>query len=108
MFCTSKFHTRGRRPSNSYAGQVVVAGGRTPARFGAAPRQHGDLGAEVVAAAADRRVLIFGVGAHVPLQVPPPPLPLDLPLDLQKIQPIIHLNTKPFQHEHKQLNSRIT
>ena len=35
-------------------------------------------------------MLIFGVGAHVPLQVPPPPLPLHLPLDLQKIQPIIH------------------
>lgn len=76
-------------------------------RFGAAPCQHGDLGAEVVATA-DRRVLIFGVGAHVPLQVPPPPLPLDLPLDLQKIQPVIHPNTKPFQQEQKQLNLRIT
>lgn len=62
--------------------------------FGAVPGQHGDLGAEVVAAAADRRVLIFGVGAHVPLQVPPPPLPFDLPLDLRKIPTIIHPNIK--------------
>lgn len=100
MFCTTPFHTRGRRPSHSYAGQVVVAGGRTPACFGAAARQHGDLGAEVVAAA-DRWVLIFGVGAHVPLQVPPAPLPLDLPLDLQKTQPRIQLNTKAFQQELK-------
>lgn len=82
MFCRTEFHTCGCRPSDSYAGQVVGAGGRAPARFGAAPRQHGDLGVEVIAAA-DRRGLVFGVGAHVPLQVPPPPLPLELPLDLQ-------------------------
>lgn len=82
-----------------------MAGGRTPARFGAAPRQHGDLGAEVVAAA-DRRVLVLGVGAHVPLQVPPPPLPLDLPLDLRQMQPIIH-QTKTPSDEEKQLSLRI-
>lgn len=82
------------RPSDSYAGQVIVAGGGIPVHFGAAACQHGDLGAEVVAAA-DGRMLVFGVGAHVPLQVPPPPLPLDLPLNLQKIQPIGH-PSKPF------------
>lgn len=58
-----------------------MAGGRAAARFGAAARQHGDLGAEVVAAA-DRRMLVFGVRPHVSLQVPPSPLPLDLCLDL--------------------------
>lgn len=63
--------------------QVVIAGGRASACFRAAPCQHGDLGAEVVAAASHRRVLVFGVRAHVSLQVPPPPLPLDLPLDLR-------------------------
>lgn len=79
----------------SYAGQVVVAGRWTPACFRAASRQHGDLGAEVVAAAS-RWMLVFGVRAHVSLQVPPPPLPLDLPLDLQWIrttllmQPAVH------------------
>lgn len=60
MFCRTACVARGRRHLwDSYAGEVVVAG-RSPARFGAAPRQHGDLGAEVVAAA-DRRLLIFGV-----------------------------------------------
>lgn len=94
MFCRTTFHARGCRLWDSYAGEVIVAGGRSPVGFGAAPRQHGDLGAEVVAAAADRRVLIFGVGAHVPLQVPPPPLPFDLPLDLRKIPTRIHPNIK--------------
>lgn len=60
MFCRMACGARGRRLWDSYAGEVVVAGGRSPARFGAAPRQHGDLGAEVVAAA-NRRLLIFGV-----------------------------------------------
>lgn len=67
---------------DSDAGHVVVTGGGTPACFWAASCQHGDLGAEIVAAA-DRRVLIFGVRAHVSLQVPPAPFPLDLCLDLQ-------------------------
>lgn len=49
--------------------------------FGAGSCQHGDLGAEVVAAA-NRRVLVFGVRAHVSLQMPPSPLPLDLSLYL--------------------------
>lgn len=62
-----------------------MTGGRTPACFRAASRQHGDLGAEVVTAA-DRRMLVFGVRAHVSLQVPPSPLPLDLSLDLQRIR----------------------
>lgn len=66
----------------SYTRQVIGTGGRTTPCFGAASCQHGDLGAEVVAAA-DGWVLIFGVGAHVPLQVPPPPLPFDLSLHLQ-------------------------
>lgn len=66
-----------------------MAGGGFPTCFRAAPRQHGDLGAEVVAVA-DRGVLVFGVRAHVPLQVPPSPLPLDLSLDLQQIRTIIH------------------
>lgn len=44
----------------SYTGHVVVAGGRAAACFGAAARQHGDLSAEVVAAA-DGRVLVLGV-----------------------------------------------
>ena len=44
----------------SYARQVILTGGRTPSCFGAASCQHGDLGAEVVAAA-NRWVLVFGV-----------------------------------------------
>lgn len=72
----------------SYARQVVVAGGRSPPCGGAAAGHHGDLGAEVVAAA-DGRMLVFGVGAHVSLQVPPPPLPLDLCLHLQWIWTIL-------------------
>lgn len=66
----------------SYARQVIVTGGGTAACFWAATCQHGDLGAEIVAAA-NRRVLVFGVGAHVSLQVPPSPFPLDFTLDLQ-------------------------
>lgn len=70
----------------SYARQVVMTGRRAPACFWTASCQHGDLGAEV-GAAANRRVLVFGgIRAHVSLQVPPPPLPLDLRLDLQRIR----------------------
>lgn len=71
--------------SLSNGGQVLITGGWTSACFRAAPCQHGDLGAEGVAAAGHGRVLVFGVGAHVSLQVPPPPLPLDLRLDLRYI-----------------------
>lgn len=72
-------------------------------RFGAAAGQHGDLGAEVVAAAADGRLLVFGVRAHVSLQVPPPPLPLDLPLDLREIQTATQ---KPLQNNQLKLMTK--
>lgn len=70
----------------SDGGEVLLTLG-CPACCGAAFGQHGDLGAEVVAAA-DGRMLVFGVGAHISLQVPPPPLPLDLSLHLQWIKTI--------------------
>lgn len=66
----------------SYARQVIATGGWTPTCFWAASCQHGDLGAEI-GAAANRRVLVFGVRAHVSLQVPPSPLPLNFSLNLQ-------------------------
>lgn len=50
----------------SYARQVVVTRGRTAAHFGAASRQHGDLGAEVITAA-DGWMLVLGVRPHVSL-----------------------------------------
>lgn len=69
----------------SHAGQIVVTGRGSPLSFGATSCQHGDLSAEVVAAA-DGRVLVLGVRVHVSLQVPPPPFPLDLRLNLGKKQ----------------------
>lgn len=52
------------------------------ARLGRALGQHGDLGAEVGAVAAQGRVVVLHVRAQEPLQVPPPPLPLELSLHL--------------------------
>lgn len=52
------------------------------ARLWRALGQHGDLGAEVGAVAAQGRVVVLHVRAQEPLQVPPPPLPLELSLDL--------------------------
>lgn len=52
------------------------------ARLWRALGQHGDLGAEVGAVAAQGRVVVLHVRAQEPLQVPPPPLPLELSLNL--------------------------
>lgn len=51
---------------------------------GAAFGQHGDLGAEVVAVAPDRRLLVLSVSAQEPLQHPSAPLTLHLGLHLQE------------------------
>lgn len=66
-----------------------MAGRGAAAGFGAAARQHGDLGAEVVAAP-DGGVLELGVVAHVSLQVPPSPLSLDLGLNLSVEEAVKH------------------
>lgn len=52
------------------------------ARLGRALGQHGYLGAEVGAVAAQGRVVVLHVRAQEPLQVPPAPLPLELSLHL--------------------------
>lgn len=44
----------------------------------------GDLGAEVVAVAADGGLLVLGVGPQEPLQHPSAPLTLNLGLDLRE------------------------
>lgn len=54
------------------------------ASLGAAASQHGDLRAEVVAIAAHGWVLVFGVRTQKPFEVPSPPFPLDLSLDLRE------------------------
>lgn len=63
--------------------QVLAALGRPPDR-GAAFRRHGDLGAEVVAVAADGGLLVLGVSPQEPLQHPSAPLTLHLCLDLKE------------------------
>ena len=61
---------------------MLLAGGGAP-RGGAALRQHGYLGAEVVAVAAHGGRLVLGVGGgQEPLQHPPAPLPPHLRLHL--------------------------
>lgn len=62
---------------------MLLAGGR-PARRRAAFSHHGDLRAEVVAVAADGRLLVLGVGAQEPLQHPSAPLTLNLRLHLKE------------------------
>lgn len=55
---------------------------RAPACLWWALGQHGDLGAEVGTVAAQGRVVILHVWTQEPLQMPPPPLSLELSLDL--------------------------
>lgn len=76
----------GRRvglPTGSDRREVLLTA-RSPARRGAAPGQHGDLGAEVVAVTADGRLLVLRVGAQEPLQHPSAPLALHLGLHLRE------------------------
>lgn len=61
-----------------------MTGGRTPACFRAASRQHGDLGAEVVAVAAYGGLLVLSVSTQEPLQHPSAPLTLNLRLNLKE------------------------
>lgn len=63
--------------------QVLAALGR-PSGRGAAFSRHGDLGAEVVAVAADGGLLVLGVSPQEPLQHPSAPLTLNLCLDLKE------------------------
>lgn len=60
---------------------MLAALGR-PSGGGAAFDRHGDLGAEVVAVAADGGLLVLGVSPQEPLQGPSAPLTLNLRLDL--------------------------
>lgn len=68
-------------PSPSHQGELGLEA-RAAARFWRALGQHGDLGAEIGAVAAQGRVVVLHVRAQEPLQVPPPPLPLELSLHL--------------------------
>lgn len=61
---------------------MLAALGRPPGG-GAAFGRHGDLGAEVVAVAAERGLLVLGVSPQEPLQPPSAPLTLHLCLDLK-------------------------
>lgn len=62
---------------------MLAALGR-PSDGGAAFGRHGDLGAEVVAVAADGGLLVLGVSPQEPLQHPSAPLTLNLRLDLRE------------------------
>lgn len=62
---------------------MLAALGRPPGR-GAALSRHGDLGAEVVAVAADGGLLVLGVSPQEPLERPSAPLTLNLCLDLKE------------------------
>lgn len=66
---------------SSDAGEVVLAAGGS-AGGGAALSHHCDLGAEVVAVAAQRGLLILNVRSQKPLEEPPAPLTLNLCLHL--------------------------
>lgn len=75
------FSPRLLRLWSSDAGEVLLAAGGS-ARSGAALSHHCDLGAEVVAVAAQRGLLILNVRSQKPLEEPPAPLTLNLCLHL--------------------------
>lgn len=72
---------RGSELTVSDGREVLLTLGR-PACGGAAFGQHGDLGAEVIAVAADGWLLVLSVSAQEPLQHPSAPLTLNLRLHL--------------------------